>query len=115
MALSISDIVAASASRSDRWMVEDWTLLEWTGAMAGEVGEACNAAKKLKRLQGGMRSLDAAGPHRVAALEMQVAKEAADGILYGVLVFAKLELNLEDVLRQVFNEKSELYGFPERI
>ncbi len=42
-------------------------------------------------------------------------KEVADTILYAVLVAARVGVDLQQVLREVFNKKSEEYGFPERL
>lgn len=49
-------------------------------------------------------------------LEWAGAKEVADTILYGLLLMARVGVNMpEEVLREVFNKKSEEYGFPECI
>jgi hypothetical protein len=119
--LTVNGILATSLSRVQRWHkdgLEDWSPLEWSGAMAGEAGEACNAAKKLKRLDKGLRTINAADRHYsdcdVAAVA--VAREAADTILYAILVMARVGVtDVEEMLRSVFNAKSEEYGFPERL
>lgn len=121
MNLTIKELIEANASRVRRWHpggIHDWTPLEWAGAMAGETGEACNAAKKLKRLTDGIESRNT-DPARHFTKELdargQVAKEVADAIIYGVLLVQSVDLDLEVALAEVFNAKSKEYGFPERI
>ncbi len=91
--------------------------MEWAGAMAGEAGEACNAAKKLKRIECSVTTVNEAGRHFDSIKEAQVAvcKEAADTILYAVLLILRAKGDPEEVIREVFNKKSEEYGFPERL
>lgn len=85
--------------------------------MCGEAGECANAAKKLKRLTDGIASKNAEGRNYadVNLARQAVAKEVADTILYAVLVAAAVDANLEQTLVEVFNKKSEEYGFPERL
>ena len=123
MSLLLQNIIDASVSRSNRWHKGDfnsWSLLEWAGAMAGEAGEACNAAKKVKRLEDKIPSINETKRHftDVGDAKFQVAKEVADTILYGVMVAARAGFNseeIESIVREVFNKKSIEYGFPERI
>lgn len=126
-ALPINRIVATSIERAKRWhggSIHQWSVLEWAGAMCGEAGECANAAKKLKRLQDGIASINANDPDSetvrhfddIDTAKRVVAKEVADTILYAVLVAAAVDVtDLEAVLREVFNRKSEEYGFPERL
>ena len=110
--MNISDFQETNENRGRRWHqgdLQQWTLLEWAGAMAGEAGEACNSAKKLRRIQS-LNCIPA-----TEKLRMQVAKEVADVIIYGMLIFSILEIDAEEIIRQVFNKKSEEYGFPERL
>lgn len=116
--LDVSEVQATSDRRAKRWHgEEDWSALEWAGAMCGEAGEAANAAKKLKRLEVGMMNIDKAAmsPETVEQLKVHVAKEAADTILYALLLISKVGKSAEVTLREVFNQKSVEYGFPERI
>lgn len=131
--LDIYTIQMASRSRMHRWHDGDsWSLAEWTNAMCGEAGEAANVAKKIRRLEGRMRSMsrrlvvpepertERAATIRLTSdrmdeLKPKLAKETCDAILYGICILNELGLDAETVLRQVFNEKSEEYGFPERI
>lgn len=115
------DLIALQAlnvERAKRWHGEEqWSALEWAGAMCGEAGEAANAAKKLKRLEVNMMHIDkrAMSPETIEQLRDHVAKEAADTILYAVLLIAHVGRSTEDSIRDVFNTKSIEYGFPERL
>ena len=122
--LTIEEIENASIARANRWHVngiESWSPLEWAGAMAGEAGEACNAAKKLKRITDEIASIQNPAEERPyaitdeVAITKNIAKECADTILYAVLVCARIGIPLAPTLIEVFNTKSEEYGFPERI
>lgn len=118
--LTIDEIVGASVSRANRWHkggMEEWSALEWAGAMCGEAGEAANAAKKLKRIEDVIPSINEGERHfaDASSVKAQVGKEVADTILYAVLLAARVKVDLEAVLIEVFNKKSEEYGFPERL
>lgn len=124
--MTLNDIVKASVSRANRWHpsgLEEWSPLEWAGAMAGEAGEACNAAKKLKRVQTSLKHIDKRLVSSKSLSLMtesesykeQVAKEAADTILYALLLIAVVNRDPEKIITTVFNQKSEEYGFPERL
>lgn len=122
--MDISLIQTTSINRAKRWHpggLSDWSTLEWAAAMAGEAGEACNAAKKLKRVLDGIPNINTEVGRsltEVKAANLQVAKEVADTILYGMLLAASAGYTgecFESVLREVFNKKSEEYGFPERL
>jgi NTP pyrophosphatase (non-canonical NTP hydrolase) len=109
---------AANAARGRRWHHGDlgqWSLLEWCGAMAGEAGEACNVAKKLRRL-------DLELPNKEAGLTVndseqlkeKLANEVGDTLIYGLLILSCLGVTASDVIARVFDRKSVEYGFPER-
>lgn len=120
--LTLADIVRASVSRAEKWHpkgIQEWSPLEWAGAMAGEAGEACNAAKKLKRIEGGLPNINTEQGREILdsalAARKKVAHEVADTILYAVLLMVIVGGDLEKEVRDVFNQKSEEYGFPERL
>lgn len=121
--MTIAELMQVSIDRAKRWHdgdIKQWSTLEWAGAMCGEAGEAANAAKKLKRLEDGIASINV-GERRVASINQgrqSVAKEVCDVILYAVLVAASVDVKpheFEKLLADVFNKKSEEYGFPERL
>lgn len=119
--MEINDILKLSVQRANRrhnGNFHEWSPLEWAGAMAGEAGEAANWAKKLKRLESQIASINEPGRHAtdIEEVSRMVCKEVADTILYGVLLAARVGCyNLEGVIQGVFNQKSEEYGFQERI
>lgn len=117
--LQITALEIASIIRSKRWHGEDgkWSLLEWAGAMAGEAGEAANVAKKIKRVDSGVNNIpsDKRTKDTREELCLKLAKEAADTILYAILVINEAGFDSEEIIREVFNTKSEEYGFPEMV
>lgn len=114
--MDINEIQRISHARSLRWGTQGWILVDWTNAMCGESGEAANIAKKLRRL-------DFQLPNKQAGLDvkdsfnlrLKCAQECADTILYALLTMDYLGFNAYETLAEVFNKKSEEYGFPERI
>lgn len=85
-----------------------WSLLEWCGAMAGEVGEACNKAKKLKRIDGKLKGNKSGGSYPI--LTEAMAHEIGDAMVYGFLTLSAAGYNAGDVIRHVFNSKSDEIG-----
>lgn len=119
--MRINDIFVINVERAKRWHnagTVEWNALEWAAAMCGEAGEAANAAKKLKRIEGNLATINEPGRHYHSIDEAQnkVAEEVADTIIYGLLLMDRVGVeDPEEVLRRVFNRKSDEYGFPERI
>ena len=83
----------------------DWSLAEWTNAIAGEVGEACNLAKKLIRGDFGMP--DTAEYQR--ALHA-LRKELADVVTYADIACFRTGGDLGEAVREKFNEVSARVG-----
>lgn len=112
--LTITAIEVATIIRSRRWHngAEDWSLLEYAGAMAGEAGETANIAKKIKRIDCSMNNIS---KNTREELLKKLAYEVADTILYGILLINKAGFDAEEILREVFNAKSDEYGFPDFI
>lgn|SRR3990167_574476 len=83
----------------------DWNIAMWTNAMAGEVGEACNLAKKIERG-------DFGPPHTANYLKAmhKLAKELADVVIYADLACFRCDWNLDDVVIEKFNEVSDRVG-----
>ncbi len=71
--LTIRFLQYINAKRAWRWHqnggIKSWSALEWAGAMAGEAGEACNAAKKLKRIEDQIANMRGAFERLSAVLE----------------------------------------------
>lgn len=126
-ALTIRKIVAANLSRVEKWhSLNDWTPLEWAGAMCGEAGEMANAAKKLKRVESGISNHDGRLSKRkretraklMKHYKRQMLKEFADTLIYGLLTCSRVgatAAEIEQAVRTVFNQKSIEYRFPERL
>lgn len=74
--------------------LDSWSPAEWSNAMAGECGEACNLTKKLLRGDDGIEIND-------------IAKELADVVTYADLVAARLGIDLEKAVIDKFNEVSD--------
>lgn len=73
-----------------------WSPAEWGCALAGEVGEACNLLKKMRRGDG---------------VELaDVGRELADVVTYADLLAHVLGLDLGRCVRTKFNEVSERRG-----
>jgi len=88
--------------------LDSWSLLEWGGACAGEIGEACNKAKKLKRFDTGIKG-NKPGENQKALLDA-MGKEIADAVVYAFLWFAAAGLDPAEYVRKVFNDKSDEIG-----
>lgn len=73
-------------------------------ALAGEVGEACNVIKKVRR---GDRTMDDARP--------DIANELADAVIYLDLLAARAGIDLGNAVAAKFNEVSERVGSPRRL
>lgn len=113
---SLSQLSRINAQRGNRFHVggmEEWTILEWSGAMCGEAGEAANACKKLRRMQLGGSHLK----NNYATVDMallKIAEEVAGTFLYLDLLCTRAGISLPQAIIAEFNRVSEREGFPER-
>lgn len=80
--------------------LDAWIIEQWTNAMAGEAGEACNVAKKM-----GRGDFKTDGEKRFAVGEL--AKELADVVIYADLCAARMGIDLGEAVVQKFNEVSD--------
>lgn len=106
--LGLRELNRISSARCARWnggnpAPLDFAMME----LAGEVGEACNAAKKLARLERGW-------PGGVDTRE-QLAQELADVVICADLAAQKAGIDLAKAVVEKFNATSEKHGFPERL
>ena len=118
------DFIQANLQRAMRWHhgnLRNWSAAEWGNAIAGEVGEFCNVAKKILRHDKKMQQLAVT---RDAAIEMRddreflhlkAASELADIITYCVVTACAMGIDIDEAVRVKFNEISEREGFPERV
>jgi NTP pyrophosphatase (non-canonical NTP hydrolase) len=117
---TLNDVQVINDARRDRWHdggSREWSVLEWAGAMCGEAGEAANVAKKLLRIELGLRGNEAA--EHVATdrdeLRAKLAGEIGGVVLYCALLASAEGIDFERAVVETFNAKSEAMGFPERL
>lgn len=83
--------------------------MHWGCATAGEIGEACNVAKKLGRYQIGNERANKPGENQQNLL-IKLSDEIADGVIYADLWLASQGQDLGDAIVRVFNRKSDELG-----
>lgn len=87
-----------------------WSLTDWATAAAGELGEACNVIKKMRRHEGShndpARHIDPTSEEGRRAL----AYEIADTVIYLDLLAARAGISLGDAVREKFNLVSQKNG-----
>lgn len=89
-----------------------WSAAEWTNAVAGEAGEACNLAKKLIRHRDGVPGNKKAEDQDKDSLRRRIAEELADVVIYCDLAMASVGYDFATTVRDVFNRKSHELGSP---
>lgn len=110
--LTFSDLRLANRDRQDYWGgSENWTLADWSNAVAGEVGEACNVVKKLRRPHLGTVGND----HQPEVYARQLESEIGDVLIYLDLLANAAGLDLDRCVLRAFNEKSEELNMPVRL
>lgn len=88
--------------------LNDWSPTDWATAAAGEMGEACNLVKKLRRLDGADKDQDSEWQRSV--LTGRIAEELADTVIYIDLLAARLGCNLSEAIVAKFNHVSSKRG-----
>jgi NTP pyrophosphatase (non-canonical NTP hydrolase) len=114
--LDLAVLRTVSLNRARDWhggSIKGWSTMEWTAAMCGEAGEAANIAKKIKRMDDGIKSSNNFSD-RVAAVKM-LAKELADTLIYLDLVAAREDIDLGEAVINAFNQVSEREGMDYRL
>jgi len=111
---TFAEIARLNRARCERWHPgfpdDGWTGADWSNAMAGEAGEACNVVKKLRRYDFGIQQAAAdARPELLAKL----ATEIGDTFLYLDLLAQHYGLDLAQCVVDTFNRVSVREGFPE--
>lgn len=108
--MNLNELRIANVTRCEEVFhpLHSWTAAEWACAMAGEAGEACNVAKKIKRLDTGTNT--AKDPASLDECRNLMAAELADTIIYADLLAASLDINLGDAIRDKFNAVSKRMG-----
>lgn len=114
--LTFHDLRQVNVERCKRWHpgfpADEWTIADWSNAAAGEMGEAANVVKKLRRSEFGHPGAN--DPSR-DELEEMLADEIADTVIYLDLLAAHVGLDLASAIRRKFNAVSERESFPERL
>ena len=82
----------------------DWSLNDWMTAVAGEVGEAANICKKIRR-----------GDFTLVEARPALARELADIVCYLDFVAKEAGIDLGHAVEMKFNEVSLRVGSPVRI
>ena len=119
--MTLNELMKANITRAQKWHngdMNEWSTLEWAAAMAGEAGKACNAAKKLKRLECKIASINEPGRHYedVEDAKEEVALEVAGTIIYAILLAARIGItDIEELIRYKFNKTSIKYDFEDRL
>lgn len=93
--------------------ISEWRPSQWTNAMAGEVGEACNITKKMDRVWPAnqfKQNWNKPEDQRMADLEERMAEEIADAVIYADLAMQRIGRDLGEEVRKKFNSKSEEIG-----
>lgn len=110
----LDELRAANITRAARWHGPDstWTGADWSNAMAGEMGEAANVVKKIRRGEDGCPAAHDPGPRMLVAM---LGDEIADVIIYADLLAAHYGIDLSGAIRTKFNAVSVREGFPERL
>lgn len=80
--------------------------------MCGEAGEAANVAKKLRRLE---LQISSVNNGEAETLRRQLASEIAGTFIYLDLLAQRCGIDLAGAVREEFNRVSERENFPERL
>lgn len=110
--LKISNIARCEESYHP---ISSWSLTDWATALAGEVGEACNVIKKLRRLDirtGPVRSEDI---EEEAYLWPTLADALADVQIYLDLLATAARIDLQAAVIAKFNRTSDRVGSSVRL
>ena len=88
--------------------IDDWSPTDWGCAIGGEVGEALNMIKKLRRLQDG--NVKEFSNQEEQHYVEEIMKELADTVIYADLLATRLDRKLSDYIVQKFDEVSDRVG-----
>jgi NTP pyrophosphatase (non-canonical NTP hydrolase) len=116
-ALTFAQLRAVNAARAARWHPgfphdDKWNGADWSNAAAGEMGEACNVVKKLRRQETGGRG--AADPDYDVLLS-KLGDEIADTIIYLDLLATFYGIDTAAAVVAKFNAVSVRESLPERL
>lgn len=118
--LSFAELATANLSRCSHWHkngIGDWSVTDWSNAVTGELGETCNAIKKMRRIEDQIANLNEPGRElqTLAEARAKIGGELADTLIYLDLLAQRLGFDLGAEVKRKFNETSIRYNFPERL
>lgn len=105
-ALRRKNVARCTDSAGFNHPLSGWSVAEWGNATAGELGEACNLAKKLLRLRDGIPG----NKQTPEELKAMFASELADTLIYLDLWAASQGIDLAEAVVKTFNAKSSEIG-----
>ena len=115
--LSFTDLRVANETRCEGAFhpITAWSLTDWATAAAGELGEACNVIKKMRRFEGSRndptQNIDPASDRG----KRMLAHELADTVIYLDLLAARAGIDLGEAVQEKFNLVSERVGSSVRL
>lgn len=110
-AFRVANVARSTDPKGFDHPLDAWSVAEWTNAGAGEMGEACNLAKKLLRIDKKLRGNIKADDKKREKVINKLAKELCDVIAYADLTLARIGRNTSDELVKVYNAKSKQLGY----
>lgn len=113
--LTFKKLREVNSARCKKWHPPEstpWTSADWLTALAGELGEAANIIKKIRRHETGASNV---GDPPEYLLRSLLAEELADTFLYTDLLANYFNIDLEQAVINKFNKTSEKHGFTERL
>lgn len=113
--MTFAEISKVNLERALLWHpggLEEWSVSDWSNAMAGEAGEVCNAVKKLRRWECQIQDSRSIPPEE---LKLKIAREIGDTYLYLNLLSLRLGIDIEQAIIDTFNRVSIQEGFPQRL
>lgn len=115
MSLTFEQLSKANLKRcvSSFHPLNEWTPSDWATATAGEIGEACNVQKKMRRISPVPTSEvrhdiweGSDVDNEYSKLHQQLADEMADAAIYLDLWASRMGINLADAIVNKFNRDS---------
>ena len=95
MSLTLKEYQERNIAHSAKAFPEckDWVITDWTNAIAGEAGEACNIAKKVRR-----------GDFTISEAKKAILKELADTMCYCSILMSVMRADIEEVVNDKYDE-----------
>lgn len=90
-AFSVANRARCEAANGFNHTMDSWHPSQWTNALAGEAGEACNVTKKMLRYDLDIRGNVKPGDLLRSELQLKAMREIADTIIYGDLAIHALD------------------------